>query len=232
MLYVVAEICSIKLPRLVKSRCGVVDFVSGTLQVEKHLVLVREPCRSNVHPIERWGEPPLVGSFHFGDGENIRRAAGIWKELDRQLPGVRGVWVPNETRNNIMAIVSLKQIYGGHAKQAAMAVAGSYASAYSMKYIVLVDEDVDPSNISEVLWAIATRCEPEDDIDFVRELWGSHSDPRVPPDRKKHHDVTHSLAIIYACKPFAWKNDFPPSVKSSPQDLEKTSQKWGKLLFG
>ncbi len=49
--------------------------------------------------------------------------------------------------------------------------------AYLLKYVVLVDEDIDPSNTADVLWAIASRTDPERSIDFVRDLWGSQTDP-------------------------------------------------------
>ena len=54
-----------------------------------------------------------------------------------------------------MTVVSLKQMYGGYTKQAAMAVAGSYAGAYAGRYIVIVDDDIYgnvlPEQVSDIL---------------------------------------------------------------------------------
>jgi len=41
------------------------------------------------------------------------------------------------------------------------------AGAYAGRWVVVVDEDIDPSNIDEVLWAMATRCNPATDIEFI-----------------------------------------------------------------
>jgi 4-hydroxy-3-polyprenylbenzoate decarboxylase len=49
------------------------------------------------------------------------------------------------------------------------------------RIVVVVDEDVDPSNLADVMWAIATRCEPSESIDMIRDAWSSALDPRIPP---------------------------------------------------
>jgi UbiD family decarboxylase len=41
--------------------------------------------------------------------------------------------------------------------------------AYFTKYIIVVDEDIDPSNLSEVVWAMATRSRSAQSIDILRE---------------------------------------------------------------
>jgi 4-hydroxy-3-polyprenylbenzoate decarboxylase len=161
---------------------------------------------------------------------NINQAAGVWNELDRQIPGIKGVWCPNETSNPIMTIVSVEQKYEGHAKQAAMVVAG-YGGSYLGRYIVIVDEDIDPSNIADVLWALGTRCDPESAIDIIGGFCGLRSDPILPPEKKNRCELVYSRAFIYACKPYSWIKEFPPSLKSSTEVLEKTREKWGKILF-
>ena len=44
-------------------------------------------------------------------------------------------------------------------------------------FVIVVDEDIDPSDSYDVLWAMATRTDPEKDIDVVRQAWGSKVDP-------------------------------------------------------
>ena len=56
-----------------------------------------------------------------------------------------------------MTVVALKQRYDGHAKRAGLVAA---AHSYMARLVVVVDEDVDPSNLADVMWAVATRCEP------------------------------------------------------------------------
>jgi len=51
-------------------------------------------------------------------------------------------------------VVALKQRYAGHAKRAGLiAAANSYMGAWSWWW----DDDVDPSNLADVMWAITTR---------------------------------------------------------------------------
>ncbi len=176
------------------------------------------------------GTPPQIPPASFTVGEHIRRAANIWNEVERQVPGVKGVSVVEEAGTYWMIVISLEQKYPGHAKQAALAALGSNAGAYMLKYVIVVDEDIDPSNISDVLWAIASRTDPQEAIDFVRGCWGSQTDPILSPFKRTIHDFTHSSAIILACKPYHWIKEFPPSIRTSPELLEKTLKKWGHLF--
>jgi len=95
-----------------------------------------------------------------------------------------------------------------------------------------VDEDIDPSSISQVLWAVGTRCDPALHIDILRGFRAIPSDAIVSPEQRRLGDYTTSKCVIYACKPYHWTKDFPLSVRSSARDLEKTMKKWGSLLFG
>jgi hypothetical protein len=58
------------------------------------------------------------------------------------------------------------------------------------------------------------------------------SDPAIPPARRKAGDMTHSVALINACKPFHWKDEFPPSNTPSPEIARKAKEKFGWLLNG
>ena len=58
-----------------------------------------------------------------------------------------------------------------------MAAAQGPAAAYMNRYVIVVDEDVDPTNLEEVMWAVSTRCDPAEDIEIMRKSWGSKVDP-------------------------------------------------------
>ena len=178
------------------------------------------------------GAPPLVGPFDLQMGMPLTRSAILWDILDRSIQGIKGVWFIPDGRVGAMPVISIQQQYPGHAKQAALLAAGNYVASRLTRFIIIVDDDVDPSNISEVLWAISMRCDPETQIDIISGRQGMRSDPRLPPDKKKRGDQLISTAFIYACKPYSWIDEFPPSVKSSPEVLEKVKEKWGKLLMG
>ena len=67
-----------------------------------------------------------------------------------------------------MIVVAIKQRYPGHAKQAALVACQCHAGAYLGRYVVVVDEDIDITDVNEVLWAMATRSDPATSVDILR----------------------------------------------------------------
>src|SRR5437899_12186604 len=61
-----------------------------------------------------------------------------------------------------------------------MAAASCHSGSYLGRFVVVVDEDIDPTNLFEVLWAMCTRCDPAEDIDIIRKMWSGPLDPRIP----------------------------------------------------
>src|SRR5438552_1329134 len=93
------------------------------------------------------------------------------------------------------------------------------------RFVVVVDDDVDPANLNEVLWAMCTRCDPAEDIDILRRTWSGPLDPRLAKG------VTwNSRAVIDACRPFEMLKDFPPVVKASDELRDKVRQKFEDQL--
>ncbi len=79
--------------------------------------------------------------------------AGIWADLQKLgIPGIQGVWSIPEAAGWGMTVVSIKQMYAGHAPQVMALAAQCTAGAYFGKYVIVVDDDIDPSNIGQVLW--------------------------------------------------------------------------------
>ena len=183
-------------------------------------------------PIQ-FGVPMLVGKHDDNLMMAVDLSAQLWAEFDRQIAGVRGVSFVYEARRRPMVVVSLKQMYPGHVKQAALIAAGTYRGAtLAGRFVIVVDDDIDPTNLSEVLWALGTRCDPHTQIDFLTNRLSLASDPRLEPAKRKIGDLTCSTAIIDACKPWSWRDQFPKTIKTSPEVMEQVRQKWGKVLFG
>ena len=192
----------------------------------------KRPCPvMNVTAVHHRNDPILLGSppmkpprFHFG---LPFRAASIWSNLETAGVGdVVGVW---QHVAQLMTVVALRQRYDGHAKRAALIAA---ANSYMGRLVVVVDDDVDPSNLADVMWAITTRCEPSEQIDIVHNAWSSALDPRIPPDAKARGVTSHSKAIIEACRPFAWKDRFPTTSALSQHEARAIEDKWGAVLKG
>jgi UbiD family decarboxylase len=174
------------------------------------------------------GSPPGRPPNDFSYAQGVVRSAVMHSMLERNgIPGVKGVWECQATHYQFM-VVSIKQMYPGHAKRAASLVTNLLIQP-SGRYVVVVDDDIDPTDILDVLWAIASRADPEKDIDIVRRCWSSALDPTI---RQKTDESAffNSRAIIDACKPYEWIDEFPKDVRTSPELIKRVKEKWKDLL--
>src|SRR4029079_16043151 len=106
------------------------------------------------------------------------------------------------------------------------------AQSYMGRLVVVVDDDVDPSNLADVMWAITTRCEPAEQIDIVRNAWSSALDPRIPDEHKRAGVTSHSKANIEAVRPFGWKDKFPPTSALTGDAARGIADKTGGVTPG
>lgn len=157
-------------------------------------------------------------------------AAELWNEIERAgITDVTGVWLA-EWGLRFFVVIAVKQRYGGHARQAAHIALGAREGGYLGRFVVLVDDDIDPSNLSDVLWAVSTRCDPQTSIEIATGCWSSPIDPPLPPAKRAAGDFTNSRAIIDACRPFAWRHDFPKVHSIDPAYREEIRRKWKEIL--
>lgn len=56
-------------------------------------------------------------------------------------------------------MTSIEQKYYGHATQAAAVACNCQSGALMTKYSIVVDDDIDPTNLNEVVWAMSTRSD-------------------------------------------------------------------------
>jgi len=169
-------------------------------------------------------------SCEIGAYYAIMRSARILEDLDRiGVPGVLGAYAhPAAASGWGMVIVSLKQQYPGHAAQVLALTAQCPAAAYYTKWIIAVDEDVDPTDFNEVMWALSTRCNPADDLDVLRNTWSTGLDPsQYPPEARPYG----SKVMINACKPHKSIKHFPPATLLRKEVYERAAARWTELGF-
>jgi UbiD family decarboxylase len=177
------------------------------------------------------GSPPMrPPSGHFYVRLPIIHAL-IWDALENAgVPDVQGVnYLPFSGYG--VLVVSIKQRYAGHAKQAAVIAAQCTPGAYLGRYIVVVDEDIDPTDTNQVLWAMWTRSDPEESVDLMRRSWSTPLDPRIPPEKRASGNFTNSRMIIDATRPFHWRDKFPAVVGTSAELQANLRKKWGNEMF-
>ncbi|HYC49119.1 MAG TPA: UbiD family decarboxylase [Burkholderiales bacterium] len=109
----------------------------------------------------------------------ITREGEILNTLRRNLPNVLNVHVPHRTCGAFLAIVQMKKISQGEPQQAILSALGT---EFYTKYVIVVDEDVDIFDMSDVMWAISTRVRAEQDIVFIPGCKGAILDPSSDPE--------------------------------------------------
>src|SRR5205814_188661 len=90
---------------------------------------------------------------------------------------------------------------------------------------VVCDDDVDVTNLDHMLWAMLTRTDPVESIQFIRGSWDSNADPAIPPEPRKAGDIPHSAALINAYKPWHWREQFPATTPPSPEAAATSGSK-------
>ncbi|HEY7065367.1 MAG TPA: UbiD family decarboxylase [Chloroflexota bacterium] len=183
---------------------------------------------TRVRAVLRRDDPIVLGTPPF---QNVwrdvlsSRGVLVWAELEKLgIPGIIGVnyrWG--------FTIISIKQSFPGHAMRAGLGCLGGTAG-YHGRFVILVDDDVDPFDLDQVLWAVATRCDPGTSIDINRRIWSYRIDPRLEPDKKEKGDYTGSVAIIDATRPYHWREQFPATTALELELRRATEAKWGAIL--
>jgi UbiD family decarboxylase len=166
--------------------------------------------------------PPSDYSF----SRAVMKAGMIWDEVERAgLSGVVGVWCHEAGGARMFNVIAIRQAYAGHAAQAGLLAANCQSAAYLGRFIVVVDEDIDPTDLFDVVWAMSTRCDPVEDIEIIRRMWSTPLDPRIP------RGTTHnSRAVIIACRPFERLAEFPRVARASPELRAEVAAKYAAIL--
>jgi UbiD family decarboxylase len=146
------------------------------------------------------------------------------------VPAVTAAWAHEVGNARLLLVVAIDQRYPGHAKQAGHIATMCHVGAYCGRYTIVVDDDIDPSDLNEVMWALLTRSDPATSIDIIRNAWSTPLDPRIEPAKRAVGDYTNSRAIIDACKPFHWRDKFPEGSAPSPEQRRLAWEKFGHLF--
>ena len=148
------------------------------------------------------------------------------------VPDVTGVWCYEIGSSRLLHGVAIKQRYPGHSKQAGHIAATCHASNYANRYVVVVDDDIDVTDLEELWWALLTRSDPANSIDIIEGARTSPADPLLHPSRRASGDLSMGRAVIDACRPFHWKDDFPKVNAPGPAEAEAAQRRFGHLLGG
>ncbi|MFI0904408.1 non-oxidative hydroxyarylic acid decarboxylases subunit C [Streptomyces sioyaensis] len=86
----------------------------------------------------------------------------LYEQLKKDFPEVQAVNAMYT--HGLVVIVSTKKRYGGFAKAVGMRVLTTPHGLGYAATVIVVDEDVDPFNLPQVMWALSTKMNPAGDL--------------------------------------------------------------------
>lgn len=117
----------------------------------------------------------------------VTRNSQIYKTCRIASGAVKSVYVPPSGRCRYICYIQMDKVIEGDPKNAAMA---AFTADPFLKYVVVVDDDVDITNDADVWHAIATRVRFDQDAFVVTHARGSPLDPASYDPAGGSHLVT------------------------------------------
>ena len=137
------------------------------------------------------------------------------------LPEVRDICMPAEGIFHNLIIVSIRKSYPGHARKVMHGIWGTGQAMFS-KCIVVVDEDVNVQDLSEVAWKALNNIDPQRDTEFVLGPIDSldHSSRLPNFGSKMGIDATRKWPAEGFTRPW------PEVIKMSPEVIKRVDEMW------
>ncbi len=134
----------------------------------------------------------------------IPKEGSVFSAIQGVVPTVQAVHFAISGSCRFNCYIAIDKKVEGETKQAALM---AMAQCDFVKNVIVVDADIDPFNEQEVMWAVATRVQPDNDIDIIRNIKANTLDPSLV------HDIRGSKMIIDATipvdRPFADRVNVP-----------------------
>jgi 4-hydroxy-3-polyprenylbenzoate decarboxylase len=178
--------------------------------------------KTPIYPATIVGIPPMEDAYLGGAVGTIFRPL-----IQTQVPEIVDMHLPVEACFHNMAIVSIRKRYPNHAYKVMHALWGLGQLMFS-KVIVVVDDDVDVHNLSEVLWRATNNIDPARDVQIVKGPVDSlnHAAPMVGFGSKMGIDATRKWPSE------GHTREWPDVVKMDRETAARVDAMWDKLGLG
>jgi UbiD family decarboxylase len=173
---------------------------------------------------------PIYNSFisQFPPSESTTlRSIGQEASLTRYLRQETGVPVVevalHESASSFpFIVVSIKKT---HPSQAWQALNGVVASFPATKFVIVVDDDIDPRNANSVNWAMSWRVQPDRDIRIVKGMIAELDPSLVPPsEHRTAYPMPSGASAVLIDATMKW--DYPPVSLPKREFMEKALRIW------
>jgi UbiD family decarboxylase len=141
----------------------------------------------------------------------VQREAETLRRLRETLPNIKDIHFPN-SGTHFHCYLSIDVQKPGDARQAGLLLLGL---DHYVKLAIIVDGDINVHDESEVMWAVATRMQPGEDVIVVNGVNCNVLDPSA-------RDGVSSKMIIDATKGEGWdleKCSFPEEIQSLAREF-------------
>ena len=149
------------------------------------------------------------------------KEVGIWEYVRNVVPTVRGVNLTHGGMGWLHCVVSFEKFREGDPKNVLMAM---FAAHPSMKHAIVVDSDIDPFNMEQVEWAIATRFRGDEDLMVIPHVRVSSLDPVSDQEKELGCKVG-----VDATKPVGMTGFDRPGIPVS-EEVEKLLERYSGAL--
>lgn len=172
-----------------------------------------------VYPATIVGRPPMEDKYLGLATERI-----FLPLLQMVHPEIRDMHLPDAGTFHNLVIVSIKKEFPGHAQKVMNAIWGTGQLMFS-KGIVVVDEDIDPHDTSEVLFRITSNVDPRRDMLFTEGPLDAldHSSDRFAFGSKVGIDATRKNSAMDN-----FQREWPEDLEFPEAVLEKIKNNWSK----
>ena len=175
-----------------------------------------------VYPATVVGRPPKEDCYLGKATERI-----FLPLIRMQLPEIVDINLPVEGIFHNLALVRLRKRYPGHALRVMHALWG-LGQMMLTKIIVVVDEEVDVQNLSEVLWRVGNNIDPERDVCFV------HGPVDILDHAARRPGLGSKMGIDATRK---WPGEgfdrpWPDAVEMTPEVVARVDSLWNLLGLG
>ena len=153
--------------------------LSGTADVEREQPVIELVGAMHREDYIYEGLLP-AGSEHrllMGLGREVR----IWEYVRNVVPTVRGVNMTLGGMGWLHCVVSFEKFREGDPKNVLMA---TFAAHPSLKHAWVVDSDIDPFDMEQVEWALATRFRGDEDLLVIPKVRVSSLDPTSDQEKE------------------------------------------------
>ncbi|AQR96859.1 non-oxidative hydroxyarylic acid decarboxylases subunit C [Clostridium saccharoperbutylacetonicum] len=163
----------------------------------------KDPIYENLYIGKSWTEADTLMA--------LNTSVPLFKQLKETMPEIEAVNAFYQ--HGLTTIISTDVRYGGFSKTVALKLASTPHGTAYCRNIIVVDKDVDPFNLTQVMWALSCRVRDDKDIIVIPNCPGIALNPasEIPGiDRKLILDATTPVS--------------PDKVMSDSKMIEKSEK--------